>query len=253
MPNISEHITDEEQRLLNELNDNLHKKQADVKQKDHTRMMKDIISQARSNGFRAPDYRVRWKLKNADELLARGLVKFLGEKAQWLPEYDEVAEWLADNKGQGLLCIGRCGRGKTLITREVLPWLFENHIRCNLNGDGRLLRPVYKYFKADRDLKEQFSYICRSRLLCIDDLGTEQIKYFGREENYFDRLVQGDRFERDQLLICSTNLTYEQMFGGEDPDTHIVYPQRYDDRTRSRLLACCRRVIFDGEDMRNIQ
>lgn len=248
---------------LKQIADAQHRQQDALaaRRRSGSELIASVLQRARSNGYRAPDSRVRWRLDKADERLAEGLVLRLGDKARWLPEYDQVAEWLSDNQGQGLLCIGACGRGKTVITRDVLPWLFKNYIWCALTGDGTMSHPVYRYFKADRDLKDSFGEMCRSRLLCIDDLGTEQTRYFGREENYFDRLVQGDRFERDQLLVCSTNLQYEQLFGGTvdeliDPSRpelgrrSVTYPARYDERTRSRLLGCCRRIFFEGEDLR---
>ena len=36
-------------------------------------------------------------------------------KIEWLPEYEEVAAWMCDNKGKGLLLSGDCGRGKSNI------------------------------------------------------------------------------------------------------------------------------------------
>jgi DNA replication protein DnaC len=248
---MQEHIDDGTWEKMRQLAGE-QRQRAEARQtaRDRSVMMSAIIERARRSGFRPDDQRVRWHLDRADELLAEGLVRAMGERARWLPEYDEVADWLSDNRGQGLLLIGTCGRGKTVISRDVLPWLFGEHILCDLNGNGTLSHPVYHYYKADRDLKAQFDTICRSRLICIDDIGTEQTRYYGREENWFDRLVQGDRFERDQLMVCSTNLTYEQLFGGEDPLTHINYPARYDERTRSRLLGCCRRIFFEGDDLR---
>ena len=61
-----------------------------------------------------PD-RVRIQIPNAKELLQQGLQYFLGDSAQWLPCYDEIAAWMTDNQGRGLLCMGNCGLGKTLI------------------------------------------------------------------------------------------------------------------------------------------
>ena len=88
--------------------------------------MADVIRQYRKSGSFKGDARVRWRLdddpakavEKAADLLMRGLAYSIGPTAQWLPEYDQVAEWLADNHGKGLMCIGDCGRGKTVITRE---------------------------------------------------------------------------------------------------------------------------------------
>ena len=73
-----------------------------------------------------PD-RVNIAIPDARHMIKRGLETFIKGEIVWLPEYEEVARWLADNQGKGLLCIGNCGRGKTVITRDVLPLLFKNY------------------------------------------------------------------------------------------------------------------------------
>ena len=40
-----------------------------------------------------------------------------------LPEYDEVIDWMHDTRGVGLLLIGDCGRGKSIITTGLVPVL----------------------------------------------------------------------------------------------------------------------------------
>ena len=56
--------------------------------------------------------RLHIHLPNAKEVLNAGLQHFLGDGYKWQPEYDKVADWLADNKGLGLFCMGNCGRGR---------------------------------------------------------------------------------------------------------------------------------------------
>lgn len=92
-------------------------------------------------------------------------------------------------------------------------------------------------------------------------MGTEAIaKVYGETHNYFAELVDLCN-DRDKLLICSTNLSQEQLFGGvvDEPDdparpdgpTHrVVYPQRYDQRILSRLTGNTVRVWFEGDDLR---
>ena len=44
-------------------------------------------------------------LENAKDVLKRGLKFFVGEDAQWVQEYDDVADWLTDNKHKGLFML----------------------------------------------------------------------------------------------------------------------------------------------------
>ena len=218
-------LTEEQERLLREVAEENEAKAA--KRKDRTALLADVIKAQQKKGFRG-DKRIRWRLDNdaetardmAADLLMRGLAYVIGPSVQWLPEYDDVAAWLADNRGKGLMCIGDCGRGKTVITRDILPLLFEKTIR-----------------------------------VCIDDVGTEAIaKVYGETHNYFSELVDLCN-DRDKLLICSTNLRRIELFGGIDDDTDSptygqTFPQRYDQRIFSRLYGNTVRVYFEGEDLR---
>lgn len=65
------------------------------------------------------------RLPNAKDVLNVGLKYFMGDSYIWLPEYDEVANWLTDNKGMRLFCMGNCGRGKVTICMQVLPCIMQ--------------------------------------------------------------------------------------------------------------------------------
>lgn len=69
--------------------------------------------------------RLHIRLPNAKEVLDAGLRHFLGRNYMWQPEYDKVADWLTDNKGLGLFCMGNCGRGKTTIVCKYFPALYS--------------------------------------------------------------------------------------------------------------------------------
>ena len=261
--NLSDILNDETREALQQIAATQHQQQdAQRAKKDRTQRMADVIRQQRKRGrgFRQ-DQKVRWTLDPdpdaaqamAADLLMRGLAYAIGPTAQWLPEYEDVAAWLSDNRGKGLMCIGDCGRGKTVITRDILPLLFEKTIRVSF-GDGTTGHPVYNYFLA-KEMKSRWTEIERSKIVCIDDVGTEAIaKVFGETHNYFSELVDLCN-DRDKLLICSTNLTQVQLFGGrdDDPDSPTygqVLPARCDQRTFSRLVGNTVRVYFEGEDLR---
>lgn len=256
-------LSPEQEQLLREAAADNERKRAEIEaakaKRDRTARMADIIRQQRKGGGFKGDAKVRWTLQDADVLLMRGLAYAIGPTAQWLPEYDQVADWLSDNQGKGLMCIGDCGRGKTVITRDILSVLFAKTIRVRFQ-DGTTGHPVYNYFLA-KELKSRWAEVERCKIICVDDVGTEAIaKVYGETHNYFAELVDLCN-DRDKLLICSTNLSQEQLFGGvvDEPDdpsrpdgpTHrVVYPQRYDQRILSRLTGNTVRVWFEGEDLR---
>lgn len=262
--NLSDILNDETREALQQIAATQNQQQdAQRTKKDRTQRMADVIRQQRKRGrgFRQ-DQKVRWTLDPdpdtaqtmAADLLMRGLAYAIGPTAQWLPEYDGIVDWLADNRGKGLMCIGDCGRGKTIITRDILPVVMQNYVRIHDARQDYWYHPVYNYFLA-KELKSRWAEVERCKIICVDDVGTEPIaRVYGETHNYFSELVDLCN-DRDKLLICSTNLTQVQLFGGrdDDPDSPTygqVLPARCDQRTFSRLVGNTVRVYFEGEDLR---
>ena len=83
----------EQEQLLRQAAEENERKAEAMKKRDRTKLMGDIARQYRRNGGFKGDRKVRWTLPDADDLLMRGLVYAIGPTAQWLPEYDQVADW----------------------------------------------------------------------------------------------------------------------------------------------------------------
>lgn len=172
------------------------------------------------------DTRIYISIPDARNNLMAGLRHFCGNDAQWLPEYENVAEWLTDNKGRGLICFGNCGRGKTVITQKILPVLFRHYHHKIVNT-----------FLAN-DMGKFFDEITAYKIISIDDIGTEGVgNSFGEKHDYFREIV--DVAERkEKLLIMSTNLSIREI------------TERYGERTIDRLRAITKPVLFTGESLR---
>lgn len=188
--------------------------------------LNQIIQQQMQNGFKAHDDRVHIVTHNARVVLMQGLVHFCGENTQWLPEYEAVAEWMADNKGRGLLCYGNCGRGKSLITQRIMPVFFQRWHRLIVNN------------VTATELAKRYQEISDYKIISIDDVGTEDIaNQYGEKHDYFRELA--DLAERKQkLLIISTNLGIKEI------------AERYGERTIDRLHAITTTVQFKGASLR---
>lgn len=192
------------------------------------------------------DERVMIRVPQSREVLMEALVDQLGGRAQWLPEYEEVADWLGDNHGQGLMCIGNCGRGKSLLTQVVLPRIINRC--CRLVVNCYTAHDLNRYNRDERDRTHLvYDDIRQYKLISIDDLGTEtqEAVIYGERYRFFPRLA--DEAERRQkLLLLSTNLTVQQLFGDDGQ------PGFYDLRTKDRIGALCRRVYFVGSSLRGL-
>jgi DNA replication protein DnaC len=178
---------------------------------------------------------------NAKELLWRGLTTYEGSNARWLTEYDEVADWLTDNKNKGLMLAGNCGLGKTLIGMNIIPVILENY--CEEDDDDFFSDKSIAVFSANEinetyrneDKRKNLFY---NRPIMIDDIGTEpEINIFGEKHMVFSEIV--DHCEKHgRLMILTTNLTSEQI------------QAQYDMRIRDRLRYLVRKIGFEGKSMR---
>lgn len=177
-------------------------------------------------GRAVDDKRVYISTPDARSVLARGIRHFVGSDAVWLDEYEQVADWLSDNKGKGLLCVGNCGRGKTVICQQVLPIIFQHWHRLIMNTTTAI------------ELNNKFEEFKQYKIISIDDLGTESVANdFGTRRNFVQELI--DEAERKQkLLILSTNLNEKEL------------TEKYDIRTMDRLRSLTKVVIFSGKSLR---
>lgn len=173
-----------------------------------------------------PNERIYFELEDAENILRRGLKYYVGDNYQWLPEYDEIVKWLSDNDGKGLLCLGDCGRGKSVICYQILKDIFGCCFRLN-------------YLRYDAvDMGDNLAQIKESRIAMIDDVGTElPYSLYGVKRECFSEIV--DRAEKDKnLLVITTNLSLEQII------------ERYGNRTFDRLRATTKPVLFAGDSLR---
>lgn len=175
----------------------------------------------------------RFSIPDARERLHNGLKHYLGDKAQWLPCYDKVADWLTDNKGRGLLCIGTPGLGKTLICEKILPVILGRRI-VTVNA---------------RDMHDRIDELLKERSVIVDDLGKEDAKHYGQADRSFHRLCDAAE-QQGILLIITTNLSTTPATESYRRIYPLSIQERYGNEVLSRLRATTTVALFDGKDMR---
>ena len=193
----------------------------------------EVATYLQQQGYdsRKDPYHIR--IDNARKRMEDGLHYFLKDQAQWLPGYDKIADWLADNKGRGLLCVGTTGRGKSLLCQQILPIILGN--------GGRPIASI-----AATDLKSRLDELLHEKIAIIDDLGKEPRKYFGNVDNSFFELCNNAE-RTGNLLIITTNLS-------TTPSDRAFYPdsiqERYGAEVLDRLKSITRMVRLEGESLR---
>lgn len=179
-----------------------------------------------------------FSIPNARQRLMDELQRVLGEGYQWLPAYDKVVDWLSDNKGKGLLCVGTCGLGKTIICRDIIPAILRQEMAtCTAQEMNNLLNS-----------KQGFEELLQERYVMIDDLGKEdpKPKRYGSERQPFFEICTAAE-QQGHLMIITTNLSTTPA---SDPRYPSSILERYGNAVISRLRTTTRVIVFEGKDMR---
>jgi DNA replication protein DnaC len=159
----------------------------------------------------------------------------------YIPEYDQIVEWMTDTEGRGLLLIGDCGRGKSIIATCLVPVLLamKNLYAYPVHSDD--LEKPYPFAASTMGMDAKMTnldYLCRCPFPVVDELGVEPlINNYGEKWEGFNRIINAaERYYRP--LFISTNLTKQELL------------HRYGERTLDRLQHLCRIIEFKGESLR---
>lgn len=154
----------------------------------------------------------------------------------------EIAKWLtADGPTFGLLLCGGCGNGKTTFVKAFQQIINALYMRV---GDSverygmRIVnaRELVRICKKDYD---QWRELCNSRMLAIDDFGTEPVELsdFGNVIYPITDLLT-TRYDRSLFTVITTNLTPQEI------------RPKYGDRIADRLNEMMGKVIFNNPTYR---
>lgn len=190
----------------------------------------DVFQQMKAEGSPVPSQRLRISVPNARQELEQAMTAILssmGERLEWLPEYDRVADWLADNNGKGLFLFGNCGRGKSLLARYAIPAI--------IRAFSRRIVSVVDCGSQQVNIDE----ILRRKLIVLDDVGVEVDRIdYGTRRNVVVEAINKAQDDPATMLIMSSNLSGEAI------------RDRYGDRIYDRVKYLCHRVAFNGQSLR---
>lgn len=184
--------------------------------------------------------RPRFAVPDARKELEDGLRRVVGDGMQWNHAYDNIASWLQDNQGRGLLVVGTPGVGKSVICCDVLPLIIG----------GQNWRQHIAVVRAE-DLRSRLDELKRKRCVVIDDLGKDKRKFYGETDNSFLNLCEASA-QGGPLLIINTNLSTTTI--PKHFQTAALYPDsiqnRYGMEVLDRLKAVTAMVRIEGESLR---
>lgn len=188
-------------------------------------LIDNAVQTLESHGVQIVKREFRIKIPSAKERFEKAIKKAIGQDAQWLGEYDEIVDWLTDNGGKGLMLIGRCGTGKSVVACRVLPIVFNTM-------SGRIYRShTAKEFSRLQNVPE-------NDIVIIDDIGTEgNVKEYGTDRDNIGDVI--DRLDfKGGLGVITTNLDADAIRA------------KYGDRTYDRIRTNFKFVYFLNKSLR---
>lgn len=189
----------------------------------------NVYDQMKMHGMELPAHRISISVAGAKEILANCLRYFLSFQSTellWQPEYDEVAKWLEDNEERGLFMYGDCGRGKSLLTRYVLPAILLKYTKKVVS--------VYDVQGMNKSINE----VLKKHIIALDDIGTEEVSVtYGNKRLAFAEIIDAAE-KQGKLVIISTNLKGSEI------------SERYGQRVMERIVSTTKRIEFKGKSLR---
>lgn len=188
-----------------------------------------IYNDMKMHGMPLPADKVLIQIPNAKTILddcfkytlSRQNAEFI-----WQPEYDEVVKWFENNQGRGLFLYGDCGRGKSLLSRYVIPAIL---LKC--------MKKVVTVYDI-QEMNAKIDEVMKKHIISLDDVGTEEISVnYGNKRLAFAEIM--DSVEKHgKLVIVSTNLKKDAII------------ERYGERIYDRIISTTYRVEFKGNSLR---
>jgi DNA replication protein DnaC len=145
-------------------------------------------------------------------------------------EYDQIIDWLTDNKGKGLALMGSVGVGKSVIIRSVIPV----YMRAQYNKNVRVFGLTDFLTMDGKDFR---SYLRRS-IIAIDELGREPLM-----SDY------GVKFEAVPVLVESCEVESKLLFISSNARKEDIC-RRYGLHTFDRIQKLCRIITITGKSNR---
>ena len=186
---------------------------------------KQIVERLKNHGSQYHEP-INLHVPNAAHALGSALEYFIGRDYVWLPEYEQVAEWLTNNHGRGLCLYGTNGTGKTVLVQRVIPALFFGY--CNK------VVSCYNYY----DLNTHAETIVARRLISIDDAGLENEGVIYGNKRWIFPEIMDIAEKRKNIVIFSSNLNGQG------------FCEKYGIRTFERIVATTKRIEFNHKSLR---
>lgn len=189
----------------------------------------NIYDQMRIHGMELPAKRFEIRIPDAKTILEncfKYFLSFQNTPLLWQPEYEEVVRWLEYNDKRGLFLYGDCGRGKSLLTRYVIPAILLKY--------SKKVVSVYDVQSMNRNINE----VLKKHIIALDDIGTEDVSVnYGNKRLAFAEVIDAAE-KQGKLIIISTNLKGDEII------------ERYGQRTMERIVSTTKRIEFKGKSLR---
>lgn len=143
-----------------------------------------------------------------------------------------------NKKSNGLLLVGEYGTGKTHLAVSIIHELAKKNVYGVFITTPDLLQKIRtSYTNPDIKANEIMDIVKTTEFLVLDDLGTEKVTDWVREQFY---MIINARYENMLQTVITTNCTFKELEAEDKLGKRIV----------SRIIEMTDGVLFGGQDYR---
>ena len=174
---------------------------------------------------------------------------FLEENRKKLVENFSKLIEKPSNEQKGFYIYGKIGIGKTFLMKRFAKKLAQKNKKVGFINLSNLVSTLKSYFNKENGYEHIISMLKKVEYLFIDDIGSENITSWFRDEILFS--ILNDRMEKRNITFFSSNFSISKLQSIEGKTSNQKFlDKNKSERLISRIKALANEINLTGSNKR---